>query len=136
MHICMAYTCKKISCNIMQHHVTYPHELRDTPLLWPASSGPGGRLLRGGGPPRVGAARAEPLRRDGEASASDAAAVAGDLGRLDVAWMLKGGMWGLGEGFVLFSAFFCFDYIYISIDIHSIFAGLCFGHLGTVHILL
>ena len=23
--------------DIMQHHVTYPHELRDTPLLWPAS---------------------------------------------------------------------------------------------------
>jgi hypothetical protein len=60
-------------------------------------SGPGGRLLRGGGPPRLGAARAEPLRRDGEARASDAAAVARDLGRLDVAWMLKGGMWGLGQ---------------------------------------
>ena len=93
-------------------------------------SGPGGRLLRGGGPPRLGAARAEPLRRDGEARASDAAAVARDLGRLDVAWMLKGGMWGLGQtmgdmysnkvffwrggGFGIFSAIFVsIIYIYI-----------------------
>ena len=137
MHICMAYTCKKISCNIMQHHVTYPHELRDTPLLWPASQVlvddcSEEEVLRG-------------LVRRVRSHCDETVKRAHQMQRLSPeiweglmwlgCWKEECGGWGRVSCF--FPHFFVsIIYIYISIDIHSIFAGLCFGHLGTVHILL
>ena len=152
MHICMAYTCNKISCcNIMQHHVTSPHELRDPPLCLPLRSWWTTAPRRRSSAAWCGACGAIATRRwsarircsgcrqrSGKAwcglDAERNVGVGSNHGGHVNMYSNKVLFFGEGEGLGICPHFLFRLYIYI--DIHSIFAGLCLVILGTVHILL